>query len=283
MGKRDFYLNGGTHQPGCSSFNPVCSHSYSHKFYRRMLTHHEFIKGWLCRNLGQLEKEKQCQFPKNPRNFFGKITQNELGPVYIPYPAINDSTVESNVPREMPISKDKPKTIVLFGANRNNEDLLAGLLSDDNNLYVIKEENYAIVYNPRDNQWKPLDKYNINIETQPGAITSYLNTLSKPMRFILTVDYTDLFGELFWTLLKFIAHDNTHHNELVVMAMNIPNDDVPLQQHIDEIEGIIQNSDTMGQLGPFRVRGLHEIQQSGKITEIPNLSHELAAVKPALG
>lgn len=290
MGNADYYLNGGYTQPGCWFVDLVCHHSYAHQFHRKMLTHQEQVNAWRCVNLYQMEVQGKCELPRNPITFWGVVPPMKCGVFYVSYPAI----VESDIPVETeprhisftPMSKKKPKTIVLFGANHHNVHFLAGLLSANPDLHVRQgqADNFNILIDPQNYRWKPPDEYHMNFKTQSNEIMSYLNTLPKPMRFVLTVDYNDLFRKDFWTLVGFIAVDKTYHNELVVVAMNMPYVEGTQDKYVEEIEKIIQHRNSKhrnpnGFLGSFKIRGLHEITKSARITEIPNLMRELHAIK----
>lgn len=254
-----------------------------------MLTHQEHINAWRCVNVYQMEVQGKCELPRNPRTFLGVAPPMKCGVFYIPYPAI----VESDIPIKSesvnilhtPMSNEKPKSIVLLGTNPHNVNFLAGLLSDDSNLHVrqCQEDNFNfnILIDPQNHHWQPLDKYHRIYETQPNAIMWTLNKLEKPMRFVLTVDYTDLFREDFWTLVGFIAEDNIYHNELIVVVMNIPSEG-DIEDYGGEIEAIIQHrhpQNPNGFLGSIKIRGLHEITKNVKITQIPNVRRELNHIK----
>lgn len=271
IGDSDFYLNGGSFQPGCSYLNEVCHHTYAHQFHRKLLTHQEHLNAWRCQDQNQMNEEKECVRPCNPRRLFAESLPLEAGVFYVPYPAIDESDipVESMNMSLTQRPKGKPKSVTFFGANEHNVDVLADLLIADSNKYIRHAERFNIT----GNLWT----------TQSNAIKSHLDKLPKPIRFVLTVDYTDLFQEDFWKILKFIAEDRTYHSELVVVAMNIPYVKGPLYQHVDEIKDIIQRSDTKKLLGSFEIRGLHEIKQSAIISEIPNLWQELSAIKSIVG
>lgn len=269
LGDSDFYLSGGKFQPGCSYLNSVCHHKYAHQFHRKMITHREHIDAWRCRSLDEMEEKKQCEESCNPRTYFGEAALTVGGIFYVPYPAIDDSDIPVEMTKSLnisntPISNEKPKSLVLLGANPHNVNFLGSLLTDDPNLYVRQEHSVNVS----------------NYGTQTNEmIMSHLNGLPKPIRFVLTVDYTDLFQQDFWTLLKFIAEDKTYHNELIVVAMNMPYVKGPLHYHVEEIEDIIRSSDTKGLIGPFKIRGLHEMKPGTRISQIPNLQQELAAIR----
>lgn len=256
----------------------------------------ERIAAWDCNTFDQMLIENRCEVPGNPLYFFGTDPQpKKAGILSLPhYTVYSDDPVDvsptSVIPTPNPTAygSDDP-TIVFFGVNRNHKLLtVAGLLSDDGHVniqpHIRADGSYEyVVYNPDENEWKPLEKYNLNFETNHDAIITYLNNLPKPMKFVLVLDYSDLFSNAFWNLVKFIILDKIYHTEFEVVEINIPHDSKTLEQHLAEIKNIIRNSDPTGVLGQFSIGGLHVIEQSGRIAEISELSKELSAIKAIVG
>ncbi|KAG4071164.1 hypothetical protein HA402_001154 [Bradysia odoriphaga] len=281
----DIYLNGGHSQPGCTL--PPCSHSFSHEWYRQVMNNRQGSQGWLCKDLAQLEKEKKCNNPGNPREYFFRILQDEAihgGIAYVP--TQKEQYVEKARTARLTTTDD---TLVVFGANRNNVEVLVSLLSDDGNLAIKVQNGEIKIINPSNFDWKPDRKYHVCDETSPDGIRRFLSELNGPFRYVVVFDTTDMFMDPFWEMVIYLQQEivsktyttksGDFSSRLELIALNNPHDQLTLQEHVDDLKKRVQN----GLDGAdFQMYGMHTIERSGPLRTMTELRRELAVIKNAV-
>ncbi|XP_037040483.1 pancreatic lipase-related protein 2-like [Bradysia coprophila] len=284
IGQLDLYVNGGRRQSGC--ILPTCSHSFSHKWYRSVMTGTPETDGWLCKDLNEMENELFCKQAGNPRKYRFEILEirtRELGIVYLPtpdyaYTTINRTEVFTNQPNDY--------TIVIFASNNDKGLVLASLLSDNGQLIVQHHNNEVIIVNPSNPAWSPDPKYHFCREVQPDGIENCLRDLRKPFKFVVAFDVDDMFTDPFWEMLFYLAkydsQDQVFSNKLQMVATNIPHDGIVLQQHIDELKVAIDNALQVHYAAVFQMAGMHVIEHNGVIAQMSQLVSELVDIKNAV-
>lgn len=174
-------------------------------------------------------------------------------------------------------------TIVVFGTNPNNVEVLVSLLSNDGQLVVQKDNEKIIIVNPANAGWSPDPKYHICHKVQPKSIPDCLNNLVKPFRFVVAFDYTDMFMDPFWEMLFYLAdnvsQDKVYSNQLQLVAMNVPHDGVSFGQRIDELKMSIKNALKNAYTVDFQIVGINVIEKSGPVSKMPELLDELVVIK----
>jgi hypothetical protein len=93
-------------------------------------------------------------------------------------------------------------------------------------------------------------------------------------------DSGDMFGEGFWVMMNHLAQAYVKESNLVkLVEMNIIADGIPLQQRLDEFRSEIQNGLRTKLPADFTVVGMHLIEESGAVRNMPQLKEEVAAIK----
>lgn len=185
----------------------------------------------------------------------------------------------------MEIATEKPNdyTIVVFGSNANNVLALVSLLSDDGHLVVERQNDQVIITNPTNAAWTPDAKYHVCHEVQPARIPDCLENLKKPFRFVVAFDATDMFIDPFWYMLfhlaEFVSQDKVYSNQLRIVAINIPHDEIPLKQHSDELKNSIDNALKDRYVVQIQLAGMHVIEKRGPVNEMSELRGELVVIK----
>lgn len=117
-------------------------------------------------------------------------------------------------------------------------------------------------------------------------IQEFLSHEKAPFKFSLVFDIGNAYDPAFWEILFFLASNTftQRHNELNLIVMAIPSDDVPLATHITDIKSRFDGellAKFPGLL--YTLKGLHEISTSGYIHQMPRLVEELSAIKSSTG
>ncbi|KAG4077391.1 hypothetical protein HA402_009792 [Bradysia odoriphaga] len=207
-----------------------------------------------------------------------------VGFAYVPTVVYGDNHTKTMASSDT--GKPDNYTIVVLGANVNNAVVLVSLLSDDGHLVVQISDDEVTIVNPSNAAWIPDPKYIVFDEVQPENIAKRLSELTKPFRFIVAFDAGDMFADPFWKMIiylaKYVSEDEIYTNQLRVVAMNMPHDEISLQQHCDELKLAIKNGLQPHCTVDFEMTGMHIIEKSGPVSKMSELKQELVAVKNAV-
>lgn len=67
--------------------------------------------------------------------------------------------------------------------------------------------------------------------------------------------------------------------ELVIIALNIPHDEQTLRTHVNHLKEMVESEINVD----FQINGMHDIERSGPISEMPELLIELGAIQSITG
>lgn len=135
--------------------------------------------------------------------------------------------------------------------------------------------------NPKNPSWRPYSKYILCRENTADGIESFLKTLKEPFRFIMTIDYIDIWISSCFRMIKHLGGNLSKHrsNELVIIALNIPHDEQTLRTHVNHFKEMVESEINVD----FKINGMHDIERSGPISEMPELLIELGAIQSITG
>lgn len=71
------------------------------------------------------------------------------------------------------------------------------------------------------------------------------------------------------------------NNELVMIAMDTPYDEETLDEHVNELKKFIKDVDDDS--FDYKIKGMHCIEKSGPISEMPDILSELADIQSIIG
>lgn len=139
------------------------------------------------------------------------------------------------------------------------------------------------VYDPTNPLWRPNPKYILCYETTSDRIQAYLSTLKGPFRFIVAFDLkTDISSDEFYTIIKYLGKNvsENRNNQLVMIAMDIEHDNnKTFEEQVAELKDFFDDFIS----ADFKINGMHQIKKSGRLSKMPELLSELAAIQSITG
>lgn len=168
-------------------------------------------------------------------------------------------------------SEARPEAFIVFGINQLNRNNFVYFLSEGSNfdvVYSALDQQYII--KPR-GSLQPNQKLQICPFTEPSKIEHYLSSFT-PLGFVLVFDYTDLFSEEFWELLRYIFY--AADVPITVVAMNMMENETPIDDRMGEMKEIVQSGIGDDRI-EFELRKISAFRQIGPLEDQKYLKKDI--------
>lgn len=171
------------------------------------------------------------------------------------------------------------EAFIVFGMNPLNRNNFVYFLSGGN--------DFDVVYHRFDQQyvikpiggWQPNHRFQNCPITEPSNIELFLGSSPTPLGFVLVFDYTDLFSEGFWELLRYIFFIATSEIPITVVAMNIMKNETPIDDRMCELKEIIQSGIGGDNRIEFEIRSISAFRRIGSLIDQEYLKEDIKDIR----